>query len=51
MPAKDSISLSVMRGLPSTAVATMRLGSRMRMARSSRLPFNAVTTLSAVFRR
>ena len=47
----DSISASVMRGLPSTAVATSRLGSRIRIERSSREPLSAVMIFSAVFRR
>ena len=38
MPAKDSISASVRRGLPSTAADTMRFGSRTRMARSLARP-------------
>ena len=48
IPAKESISVSVRRGLPSTAVQMSRFGSRMRMARSSRLPLSARMTFCAV---
>ena len=51
MPAMLSISASVRRGLPRTALATMRLGSRIRIDRSSREPFRAATTFSAVLSR
>ena len=51
MPAKRSISISVRRGLPSTALDTMRLGSRMRMARSALDPFRAWITFCAAFIR
>jgi len=48
---KDSISASVRLGLPRTAFATRGLGSRIRVARSSREPLRAVMSFSAVVSR
>ena len=41
MRAMPAISVSVIFGLLSTAAVTIRLGSRIRIARSSRVPFIA----------
>ena len=51
MAEMDSTSAGVRRGLPSTAVDTSLLGSRMRMDRSSRVPLRAVISLSLTFIR
>jgi hypothetical protein len=51
MAEKDSISASLILGPPSTAAATRRFGSRMRIALSSRVPLSAVCSFSAVLSR
>ena len=50
MRAMPAISVSVIFGLLRTAAVTIRLGSRIRMARSSRVPFIARAIRLATFR-